>query len=423
MTTLHEVSNHTGFPSMLSNNSQPIDLDSKSKKPRVKKACLHCQRLHVSCDNGRPCLRCATRGLDCQDYVPKRRGRKRINSPEEEGSSPPNTSHINEASSTGKDSNSSPILSLGNNSSPPSSEENIETHELVTKMLDLPSDLFSELLFSPFNLDGYQNSNLFANHPTSPSLTLNITPPSSTSSPLTPSSLMSTGSSPMTLPSTPQMPATSPSNMNNITTPDAAVPCHSAKYDENYKRFVEYIKTRVSPEERDSLEHSMWTVRHKVKVYIKESGRGTLSENLCLFAWRRDLNEQLTTLKELYDRVHIPTIVFERCGQLHYANDAYLQLTGLEVPLPSTEEYLFYKQISGSGVSNFMQNHHASMMDLTSNSYMFPCGVLTYPSAEYFNNKYAKEGNHVLGTMLIQVKRDPLGLPIVIVASFLPQFA
>jgi PAS domain-containing protein len=377
MTTLHEVSNHTGFPSMLSNNSQPIDLDSKSKKPRVKKACLHCQRLHVSCDNGmlsnykikiryvsqlflchhksdnylyifivkigRPCLRCATRGLDCQDYVPKRRGRKRINSPEEEGSSPPNTSHINEASSTGKDSNSSPILSLGNNSSPPSSEENIETHELVTKMLDLPSDLFSELLFSPFNLDGYQNSNLFANHPTSPSLTLNITPPSSTSSPLTPSSLMSTGSSPMTLPSTPQMPATSPSNMNNITTPDAAVPCHSAKYDENYKRFVEYIKTRVSPEERDSLEHSMWTVRHKVKEYIKESVRGTLSENLCLFAWRRDLNEQLTTLKELYDRVHIPTIVFERCGQLHYANDAYLQLTGLEVPLPSTEEYLFYK--------------------------------------------------------------------------------
>jgi hypothetical protein len=55
-----------------------------------------------------------------------------------------------------------------------------------------------------------------------------------------------------------------------------------------------------------------------------------------------------------------------------------------------------------------MHNHHASMMDLTSNSYMFPCGVLTYPSADFFNNKYAKEGNYVLGTMLIQVKRGML---------------
>lgn len=359
-------------------------------------------------------MRCATRGLECQDYVPKRRGRKRINSPDEPSSPPHTTSLINESSSSSKDPNGSPVLSLGTTSSPPS-EENIETQELVTKMLDLPSDLFSELLFSPFNLDGYQSSNIFShNLPTSPSMTLNITPPSSASSPLTPSSLMSSGSSPLTLPSTPQMPLTSPPNINHtITTTTTATPesvsgggpfC-SAKYDENYKRFVEYVKSRVRSEERDSLEQSMWTVRHKVKVYIKESGRGTLSENLCLFAWRRDLNEQLATLKELYDRVHIPTIVFERCGQLHYANDAYLQLTGLEIPLPSTEEYLFYKQISGTGVSNFMANHHASMMDLTSNSYMFPCGVLTYPSADYFNNKYAKDGNYVLGTMLIQVKR------------------
>jgi hypothetical protein len=262
-------------------------------------------------------LRCATRGLDCQDYVPKRRGRKRINSPEE-NNSPPNVSNIHEVT-TGKDSNSSPLLTLGSSSSP-ISEETFENQELVSKVLDLPSDLFSELLFSPFSLDGY-NGNYFSNHlPTSP--LLNITPPSSNSSPLTPSSLMSSGSSPLQL--TPNLGNTpklnTPSSNTNDETPSGPM-CLSSKYDENYKRFVEYIKSRVGEEERDNLEQSMWTVRHKVKVYIKESGRGTLSESLCIVAWRKDLSEQLSTLKELYDRVHIPTIVFERCGQLHYAND------------------------------------------------------------------------------------------------------
>jgi hypothetical protein len=53
-------------------------LKDKSRK-RVSRACVYCQRSHMSCDEGRPCKRCLSRGMGelCRDGKCKRRGRKR----------------------------------------------------------------------------------------------------------------------------------------------------------------------------------------------------------------------------------------------------------------------------------------------------------------------------------------------------------
>lgn len=61
---------------------QDLDNDArladKSRK-RVSRACVYCQRSHMSCDEGRPCKRCLSRGMGelCRDGKCKRRGRKR----------------------------------------------------------------------------------------------------------------------------------------------------------------------------------------------------------------------------------------------------------------------------------------------------------------------------------------------------------
>eukprot|EP00761_Pharyngomonas_kirbyi_P012937 gb/GECH01012964.1/.p1 GENE.gb/GECH01012964.1/~~gb/GECH01012964.1/.p1 ORF type:complete len:414 (+),score=107.95 gb/GECH01012964.1/:1-1242(+) len=50
-----------------------------SKKPKVRVACVNCNKAHTCCSNSRPCERCVRLGLtdSCVDIVPKKRGPKR----------------------------------------------------------------------------------------------------------------------------------------------------------------------------------------------------------------------------------------------------------------------------------------------------------------------------------------------------------
>ncbi|KAJ3292268.1 hypothetical protein HK104_005428 [Borealophlyctis nickersoniae] len=74
-------------PGMLHDHLQSA-VTSK-KKPEIKrqkhvgKACVHCKKAHLACDQARPCKRCVHLGkTDCVDVEHKRRGRPR-QSPEE----------------------------------------------------------------------------------------------------------------------------------------------------------------------------------------------------------------------------------------------------------------------------------------------------------------------------------------------------
>lgn len=52
------------------------------RQKHVRKACIHCKKAHLACDEGRPCKRCLHLGKpDCIDVEHKRRGRPR-SSPE-----------------------------------------------------------------------------------------------------------------------------------------------------------------------------------------------------------------------------------------------------------------------------------------------------------------------------------------------------
>ena len=56
--------------------------DKAKRHKHVGKACVHCKKAHLACDNERPCRRCVHLGkTDCVDVEHKRRGRPRT-SPE-----------------------------------------------------------------------------------------------------------------------------------------------------------------------------------------------------------------------------------------------------------------------------------------------------------------------------------------------------
>ncbi|KAJ2766434.1 Transcriptional regulator of nonfermentable carbon utilization, partial [Coemansia nantahalensis] len=54
-------------------SSSNSDAGAKRKRPKAVRACNHCQKTHLTCDDSRPCARCKARGLEdsCVDGVRK----------------------------------------------------------------------------------------------------------------------------------------------------------------------------------------------------------------------------------------------------------------------------------------------------------------------------------------------------------------
>ena len=74
------------FDSRFDNEMHTVRAKAASKRIKhVCRACVHCKRAHLACDESRPCKRCVHLGrTDCVDVEHKRRGRPKV-LPEEDG--------------------------------------------------------------------------------------------------------------------------------------------------------------------------------------------------------------------------------------------------------------------------------------------------------------------------------------------------
>ncbi|KAI9316840.1 hypothetical protein BX666DRAFT_1947429 [Dichotomocladium elegans] len=52
----------------------PDEVGTKQRRKKATRACSHCQKAHLTCDDSRPCQRCIKRGLEstCADGARKR---------------------------------------------------------------------------------------------------------------------------------------------------------------------------------------------------------------------------------------------------------------------------------------------------------------------------------------------------------------
>ncbi|KAI9360099.1 hypothetical protein BD770DRAFT_384863 [Pilaira anomala] len=58
----------------MNNSQQNQDNNGKQRKKKATRACSHCQKAHLTCDDSRPCQRCIKRGLEssCTDGIRKK---------------------------------------------------------------------------------------------------------------------------------------------------------------------------------------------------------------------------------------------------------------------------------------------------------------------------------------------------------------
>ena len=74
-------SNSNSLSHSINSRTKTVKIPGKRQK-HVRKACIHCKKAHLACDEARPCKRCLHLGkTDCIDVEHKRRGRPR-SSPE-----------------------------------------------------------------------------------------------------------------------------------------------------------------------------------------------------------------------------------------------------------------------------------------------------------------------------------------------------
>jgi len=350
--------------------------EDKKKRPRVKRACVACQRAHISCEEVRPCKRCAERGLQCEDYVPKRRGRKRQQ-----------TSPSSSTTNVG----SLPLALVNSSPSSPNGSENTSSEaqliepvtpsiqvskETLTNVLDLPPDLFTELFFSDWN-----------------------------EPPVTPGATF--------------IPPTTENNNTSNGTPiaDSEEVCvFNPKADEGFKLFMQTIRTRVTEDSVDIVTTVLKQSRIRLKEHIYSNYGFLKGQDPCAF-FRQEIQIYLQELRPLYAQLAVPTIMWERTGVIQYVNPAYIALTHFNLQLPTPrEDFSMFYQMSRAGVKNYIMNFSKVIVDPSNNpnnnSFMVPCGLKSNASqAEIF----------IDGTLCVTLRRDPVGLPLLIIGCFLPR--
>ncbi|KAK9485423.1 hypothetical protein V1527DRAFT_466967 [Lipomyces starkeyi] len=126
----------------------------RPKRKKASRACFHCQKAHLTCDDARPCQRCIKRGLSatCQDGVRKK------------------AKYLHDAPADLSKLSSIPVKNTSKGSSKaaalittPKGEDTIDPSSLVTEPVLDESPEGSDSLFSNFDLSTYDFGSKTAN--------------------------------------------------------------------------------------------------------------------------------------------------------------------------------------------------------------------------------------------------------------------
>jgi len=352
-------------------NGQKI---GKKRRSHVTKACINCQKAHVSCNTlykARPCKRCLERGKICEDGEAKRRGRKKLSGSPVDGMSPSAAESFTKEELGGVvDEPSSILASISakafSNSPPPNYTMNNFNQDFgviqqqTIGLSDLPVDLFQDMfLFSPFEALETMKLKQTSLNDSYDALERNETP-SSTFSRL-----------------------------------------------DFYDKMRENMMKRI-PEKVVVFERAMALREQLSKI------REELTEEIVL-AMTRDFDTYLTTFSTVFDQLGVPSIIWERCGVIHYVSKGYVELTGFNDPLPTNvDDLAFSEQLSNDGLRIYVDGITQTFFFkpgslLRNDTFTFPTGI-----------KIAGCNSYVDGIMCVTIKRDMIGLPLIFIGHFIP---
>eukprot|EP01119_Soliformovum_irregulare_P017184 TRINITY_DN5061_c0_g1_i1.p1 TRINITY_DN5061_c0_g1~~TRINITY_DN5061_c0_g1_i1.p1 ORF type:complete len:426 (+),score=58.15 TRINITY_DN5061_c0_g1_i1:34-1311(+) len=376
----------------------PFDLTNqvangmKKVQKRVSKACLPCQRGHLSCDEARPCKRCVERGKECVAGETKRRGRKK-RSPEasltsEEiaaflpsidemngtlvlGSHVPvyneeDRLHVSGDFTVGSDvllssgSSSSPLL--GSGGSPNSFSDSME--DLIGSMsVDLPSEDI-----------GFIQQLLFGTHD----------PPVKK----------------FRAPDVPVPNDDAPITAEELDQTDNIIPIIHAK---QLKYFSENVLKVRCPDVYDILT----SFDAKKAVFFGEWRDKVFEAAPRLYAQLENYLSQM----HYYDHLGCPVLIWEKNFRIRYVNQAYRRLTGYHGILPTRfSECAFAEHISTDTLrQHVVSNLLAFKYSDDDSSYTIPAAFKKHDGAGYID-----------GTLAVTMQRGEWKVPLLFIGTFLP---
>eukprot|EP01119_Soliformovum_irregulare_P003679 TRINITY_DN1459_c0_g2_i1.p1 TRINITY_DN1459_c0_g2~~TRINITY_DN1459_c0_g2_i1.p1 ORF type:complete len:447 (-),score=70.33 TRINITY_DN1459_c0_g2_i1:154-1407(-) len=327
-------------------NSPKTDPPKKEKRviKRVSRACVACQKGHLSCDNGRPCKKCIERGRECIDGESKRRGRKKRGVDDEEETIQQdqilqNFAQINETNPTlynqmmGQNTSVNDLMGMLRDYAP----------------MDLPQEsisIFSEVFLAPYEHPNKRPKNLSAEN-------------------------------------------------------------YFANHLLRFKRREEALKIRLP-----DLAQKMAPHHHKVVSTFKKIQQ-QYNHDVLLHLLEETEHELKVTI-EKYSDLGAPVLVWEKGSTLLWANQAYTDMTGLEVtkfdPDDITNDVTYLDEMDETGLRQSLLAGFKCMMT-HANSSTFNCGL----------RNHKEDGpEYIHGTLNVSIKRSVIGPPLLFIGIFLP---
>jgi len=128
---------------------------------------------------------------------------------------------------------------------------------------------------------------------------------------------------------------------------------------------------------------------------------------------KRDFSNYLKTFSDTFDSLTIPTMIWEKCGVIHYVNKSFRDLISFNLNTPTKlSEVVILDVFSQECIRNYVLALYGNFMN--SNSLVFPGGLVVQ------NASHSRSTMEINVLVWIIIKRDCLGLPLVFVGNFIP---
>jgi len=199
------------------------------------------------------------------------------------------------------------------------------------------------------------------------------------------------------------------SNVTAISPPDDSV---LVKLVAELKRYFTSISEDV-----DKMFYSLTQVREKVRNYVKEKFKIKLDWLKSLEDMKSEIESLVTMYRGTFEHLGIPVIIWDRSGVIYYVSPCFRQLLGFLQPLPTKrEDFIFWKLLPPDGFKTYLNcavQFLSSYPDNINENFL----ITNLSIKKNFNTPTEST---VEGTISLTVKRDPFGLPFLILGCFLP---
>lgn len=416
---------------------------SGQKKKKAARACVHCQKAHLTCDDSRPCQRCIKRNLatTCTDgarkkakYLQEIEDTKSISSSTySTHSSTPVQPYLTDNTNTFQPQLYMDTEANSTNTMPANTLLGMDNYGFGSNAANLEYSILSNMLGSSLNnhtsrtdinsLWSAESSPLSLNTPFLPTANtlVHSSPfqnkhiPSISSSSVGNSEISASGISTLSAygdgavvakVTSPVTPTTGPSikRRNQIITPEKAYASATKpfSYADGYHYLINYVKTRMSKEDLMRISRALALFRPSVLASMMN-----LTESDLIFT-EKCLQRTLLEYEKLISYSGTPTVVWRRTGEIALVGKEFSLLTQWSRDTLLSKKTYIYEIMSNPSAVEYWEKYALHAFDNTDSAVFSTC-ILLSPTKRV-----------VPCTFCFTIKRDIFDLPSVIIGNFLP---